>query len=408
MRSSTGLVLGYEGVWLDITRQKIAEYHLTTRAWKENISTLTGGLLNDFGNAMTGIFSLSELYHNTLPEEHPLRDGLGLIRQNAAQAQQMVQKIIELNRESTGDRTYVNLGRVIRDSLDVVRLVLPRGTHVTGPAAEGDWPVYLDESAFRQVLVNLAMNSRDALQGLGEIRVMLRRLAAGDLPLVDTVPPLSSSREPAIELVFADNGRGINPAHLSRVFDPFFSTKDSTRGAGLGLYNAKLFADSHGGQIAVRSSVGRGTEIVLVLPIADLTPNSSASSKEFDPTARRIRAVVLDPDSTEDTPLAEALRRHDWHVYCVSTPEHVRRVLREEGVLLDLLILRHQLPEAQLRMLVAEMRRDHPGLPIALCLTGTNYATSPAALRTQVDLVLPAGIADRDAVESLASLLRLP
>lgn len=410
VRSASGMLLGYEGVWLDITRQKIAEHRLTTRAWKESLSTLTSGLLNDFSNVMTGIYSLSELYHNTLPPKHPLRDGLGLIKDNAAQAQHLVRKIIELNREASGEKTYVNLGKIIRDQLDVLKVVLPRGTQLIAPAIDGDWSVYIDETAFRQTLVNFALNARDALRGPGEIRISLRRLSAQELPLSGTVPPLVASAQPAIELIFADNGGGIAPAHVARVFDPFFTTKESNRGAGLGLYNARLFAESHGGQIAVRSALGRGAELVLVLPIADLSlaPEVPIRVKSTAAPLKRPRLLYLETGMSEDGSLVDALRHRDWEVRTVATPEHARRMMREDGVKLDAIMIRQPKPDAELRILLAEIHRDHPGLPVALALTAARPAELPASLTTQVDLLLPSDIRDRDAADSVAKLLRLP
>lgn len=411
VRSESGLLLGYEGVWLDITRQKIAEHRLTTRAWKENLSTLTSGLLNDFGNAMTGIYSLSELYHNTLPPTHPLHDGLGLIKENAAQAQRMVGKIIELNRETSDDKTYANLGKIIRDQMDLLKIVLPRGTQLSGPQIDGDWPVYIDEIAFRQTLINLAMNSRDALKNTGEIRIFLRRIDPGEAPLVDTIPPLPISPQPMIELVFADNGRGISPAHLPRIFDPFFSTKHSNRGAGLGLYNARLFAEAHQGQIAARSSLDRGTEIVLLLPLADLSlldPNQTHGSHPHPASAKPLRVLFLDLETTEEVPLVDTLRHRKWDVQTVSTAEHARRMLRQEGIRLGLLIIRVRENDSALRILIAEIRRDHPGLPVAVAFVRAGDANFSTTLATQVDLVLTGDIADRDAADSLAKLIRSP
>ncbi|PTY08806.1 hypothetical protein DB347_04340 [Opitutaceae bacterium EW11] len=406
IRSAGGLLLGYEGVWLDVTRQKIAEHGLTTRAWKESLSTLTGGLLDDFDTVMTGIFSLSELYHNTLPVSHPLHEGLGLIKENAAQAQRLVKKILELNRESPGDRNYVNVGKIVRDQMDLLRVILPRGTGLSGPPAEIDWPAYLDESSFRQVLVNLAMNARDALAKQGKIQISLRRLEPGQPPAADTVPALSLPHVPTAELVFSDNGCGIPPNLLARIFDPFFTTKDSSRGAGLGLYNARLFAEAHGGQIAVRSVVGKGTEIVLHLPLADLSladaPAPSAASQ------KRIQVLFFDPHATEELPLAENLRQRGWTVRSVTTPDHVRRLLREQGVRLDVLVVRERKADSNLRLLIAEIRRDHPGLPIVFTASGRLRSDALAALRSQVDLVLTPDLGDRDAADSMIKLLRLP
>jgi len=409
VRSASGLLLGYEGVWLDITRQKIAEHRLTTHAWKESFSSLTTGLLDEFSNAMTGIYTLSELYHNTLSAKHPLRDGLGLIKDNAAQAQRLLRKIIDLNRDTSGEKAYANLGKLVRDQLDLLKIVLPRGTRVVGPLSDGEWPVLIDETTFRQILVNFALNSRDALSGNGEIRIQLRHLAPGDEPLTGTIPPLPPVALPSLELVFADNGTGIVPGHLPRIFDPFFTTKEANRGAGLGLYHARLFAEAHGGLIAARCAAGHGTEMVLVLPLADLSlAISSSQPVAAQQPGKHNRVLYYEPGMTEDASILDELRLPDWEVRTVATLEHTRRVLREDGARLELVIIRQPRVDAELRILLAEIRRDHPGLPIALALTFQRASELPPSLRSQVDLLLPAGLRDRDAADSFAKLLRTP
>lgn len=406
VRTPGGLLLGYEGIWLDITRQKIAEHRLSTRAWKESLSTLTSGLLHDFSNVMTGIFSLSDLYHNTLPQRHPLRDGLGLIKENAAQAQRLVRKIIELNRETSGEKSFINLGRLVREQIDLVRMILPRGTQISGPAEDGDWPVFMDETAFRQTIVNLAMNSRDALRGPGEIRLGLRRLRAGEAPTSGTQPALPPPAEASVEVTFSDNGTGITAAHLSRIFDPFFTTKDASRGSGLGLYNARLFTEAHGGHIAARSVPGRGTEIIFLIPLANLDRAQAPGPGEA-PIPRTIRGLYLEPDMTDEGPMVETLRAREWQLRTIATFEHARRHLKEEGAKLDFVLLHQPEPDTALRVFLAELRRDHPGLRVALHLSETS-ADEAGGLRAQVDLFLPTGINEADAADALAKLLRLP
>lgn len=406
VRSPSGLLLGYEGIWLDITRQKIAEDRLSSRSWKESLSTLTRGLLQDFGSALTGIFSLSELYHSTLPLRHPLREGLALIRENAAEAQRLVRMILELNSDTAGERSYLNLGRLVRDQLNLLKLVLPRGTQLTGPGEDGAWPVHLDETAFRQTLVNLAMNARDALRGPGDIRIALRALAPGEAISTDAHPLPSPLPLPAVELTFTDNGVGILPAHLSRIFDPFFTTKESARGAGLGLYHARLFAEDCGGSISVSSTPGEGTTFHLILPLADL---DRAGVRDPGDAAipRAVRGLYLERDMTDEGPMVEALRSREWEVRTLATVEHAQRQLREEGARIDFILIRQPEADGALRVFLAELRRDHPGLRIALNLT-LPAAERGAGLRAQVDLFLPTGIHDQDAADAVAQMLRLP
>lgn len=405
VRTPGGLLLGYEGIWLDISRQKVAEHRLSTRAWKESLSTLTTGLLHDFSNVMTGIFSLSELYHNTLPARHPLRDGLGLIKENAGQAQRLVRKILDLNRETSGEKSYLNLGRLVREQMDLIKVILPRGTQLVGPGEDGDWPVYIEETAFRQTLVNLAMNARDALRGPGEIRLSLRVIEAETPAAVGAVPTVPILSEPAVELAFSDNGIGIAAPHLERIFDPFFTTKDASRGSGLGLYHARLFAETCSGHIAARSTQGRGTEILLVIPLANLE-HARRSLPGEAPIRRIIRGLYFERDMTDEGPLVDALRAREWSIRTIATLEHARRHLREEAARLDFVLIRQPEADTTLRVFLAELRRDHPGLHVALSLRDT-AEDDTRGLRAQVDLFLPPGINEPDAADALAKLLRL-
>src|SRR5262249_7318681 len=102
--SSNGLLLGYEGVWLDITRQTIASKRRSSAAWKETLSILPMGLAHDFSNIMAGIHSLSETFLSQVDAQHPFSEGLGLIRAHSLQASQLVHRIIHLHHGKTGER----------------------------------------------------------------------------------------------------------------------------------------------------------------------------------------------------------------------------------------------------------------------------------------------------------------
>ncbi len=103
--TESGLLLGYEGVWLDVTRQTLAERRLSEAAWKDTLSTITLGLAHDFSNVMAGIHSLSESFCSDLSAEHPFREGLELIQKNARLASQLVQRIAQLHHGKTGERS---------------------------------------------------------------------------------------------------------------------------------------------------------------------------------------------------------------------------------------------------------------------------------------------------------------
>jgi signal transduction histidine kinase len=409
VRTRGGPLLGYEGVWLDISRQKVAEHRLSCRAWKESLSTLTCGLLHDFSNVMTGIYSLAELYHNSLGERHPLHEGLGLIKDSASQAQSLVRRIIDLNRDNAGERSYFPLDRLLREQIDLLRVILPRDTVLLADIPEPiDLPVHLDEVGFRQTLINFAMNARDALHGPGEIRVSVRRLAPGDAPAAGLYPPAPPVKLPSVELTFADNGTGIALRNLPRIFDPFFTTKDAHRGSGLGLYNAHLFAESHGGHLGVRSRPGEGTALVLRLPLADL----SSVTGGFRPAIaspfpdRRPHVVYYELDMMDEPALVEELRSREWAVRSIGTVEHLTRYLREERP--DLVIVHAPRLEPALTRLLGSLRTDHPGRRFVLSLGGQSPDEFAPLIAQTVDFFLPGDKTARAAADLLTELLHSP
>jgi signal transduction histidine kinase len=161
--SSNGLLLGYEGVWLDVTRQTIAEKRLSSAAWKETLAVLTMGLAHDFSNIMAGILSLSEAFQAQVEKEHPFQEGLALIKRNSMQASQMVHRILNLHHGKVGERNYHNLNEMVKDTVEVVRKIIPKRIEVITEYSTDGLPLYVDAVEFRQVLINLTLNAVDAM-----------------------------------------------------------------------------------------------------------------------------------------------------------------------------------------------------------------------------------------------------
>ena len=288
--SRGGLLLGYEGVWLDVTRQTIAEKRLSSAAWKETLSVLTMGLAHDFGNVMAGIHALSESFLEQVGDGHEFNEGLTLIRKSSQQASQLVHRIINLHQGKTGDSNYHNLNEIATDLADLVRKIIPRRMEMSLELATEALPVYLDVVELRQVVINLVLNAIDAMpqtgrlvlrtsegsvNGIDQSKVDQADGLANDhlsIPLTDPNPMVGAlPRPPAACLSVQDNGCGIKPRHLASIFDPFFTTKPMNKGSGLGLYNARLFIDKHRGAITVDSKEGAGSTFHLWLPQADFT-----------------------------------------------------------------------------------------------------------------------------------------
>lgn len=395
----------YQGIWLDQTNQIRAEKRLTYRAWKENVSTVTSGLLHDFNNVIAGIFSISELYHSMVTEDHEMYAGLSQIKASSTQAQYLVRRIMELNREVSGERNIFNFEHLIADQLDFLKAVLPRGTQIEDHFTGEEIPVRLDEVGFRQVLLNLATNARDALPDNGRIEITTRRHDTDAPGPEGIVPPEFRIPAGSAEIIFRDNGCGMPIGVADRAFDPFFSTKEPTRGSGLGLYNAHLFAQSNKGQIGVVTGPDRGTAFHLILPIETFDETGDDPGPEPLADNQRVHVLLYSWEDAGPSDLVAGMREQTWQVLTLTHADRAREHLVQPVFPIDLVvILRISLDEHADRLL-EEIHRDHPAVRIAVITVGDDPEQVPHHINEQADLVLHPNLKLSTMIKSLTDLI---
>jgi PAS domain S-box-containing protein len=394
------LVLGYEGVWLDVTRQTLAEKRLTSAAWKETLAVVTMGLAHDFSNVMAGIHSLSESFHKELDEAHPFWEGMGLIKKSALQASQLVHRIVNLHLGKPGERNYHDLNQIVSELLELVRKVIPRRIEILSELSKDALPVYVDAFEFRQVIINLALNASDAMPERGRLVFRTSGLAK---PMESARMRGTVGRYPSAVLSVEDNGCGIQPAHLDLIFDPFFTTKSGSKGSGLGLYNACLFAEKHHGAVGVESEPGRGSVFHVCLPVADFS-ETEREPDEAGPVKRVGLLLCGSPGVLLDAE-AELLRMDG---YQVATAEGANRVLEilgskeydYQGVLL--LVDASNLP---MELHVAAWRRARPGLKVILHPVGRDRDELDVGMVRLADRVLTPELSQADMLATLRRTL---
>jgi PAS domain S-box-containing protein len=401
--SQTGLLLGYEGVWLDMTRQTLAEKLLTSAAWKETLAVLMMGLAHDFSNVMAGIHSLSESFLNQLEAGHPFREGMGLIKKSSLQASQLVHRIVNLHLGKPGERNYHDLNQIVGDLLELMRKVVPRRIEIVTELCAGTLPLYVDAFEFRQVIINLALNASDAMPERG--RLLIRTERMHELPVEAAVqgnPP----RFPGACITVRDNGCGIKPAHLQLIFDPFFTTKSGGKGSGLGLYNARLFAEKHQGVIWVDSIEGHGASFHVYLPEADFSETPVAVPAAPEVSTRR-SLMLYGPACALFDETAEVLRTEGYHVATAHTLERLDEFLSAGDYPYHGVLVLTETTGSVLAPHVAAWRRQHPGLRIILRPMGRNSDELEAGLLQLADLVITPELSHRALLDNLRATLTL-
>jgi len=399
--SSNGLLLGYEGIWLDISRQTIAERRLLNLSWKENLGTLTMGLAHDFCNIMTGIVALSETFDAELGANKSLREGLHMIRSTAIEAGQLSQRIRQLHYGTPGEKNYHDLNEIVTNIAAVLQKVLPRRVRVQTQLAEGQLPVYLDEVELRQVLVNLALNAADAMPNSGQLTFRTARHGSppatvnlhGALPL----PPLAS-------LSVQDTGTGIPESFINSIFDPFFTTKPLGKGSGLGLYNARLFVEKHGSAISLETKEKVGTTFHLWFAQANFTEAETA--QKVDRLARHTLLLVGPTESTL-AGIAERLRENGYYVVSATSDAAALESLHSPNFQFTGLLLICEGGSGQRLPLFDRVRAEQ--MPVkTLCLVNCNQDEVDSLFLQKVDAVLPFGTPIPDLLARLKSVLGAP
>ena len=396
-----GRLLAYEVIWLDVTRQTVAERRLSAAAWKETLAVLTLGLAHDFRNMMAGIHSLSESYVSQIDETHPFQEGLVLIKKNSAQASQLVQRMISLHLGQAGEFSYHDLNEVTRDMVDLVAKTLPHRIRLGSELAAETLPVYADVVELRQVVINLLLNAADAMPKGGHLTLVTSRHAEWPHPEHSKgVTP----RLPCVRLTIKDSGVGIKERHLSAIFDPFFTTK--AKGSGLGLYNARIALEKHRGAISVESKEGQGTSFHLWLPQADLSaPTPVDPGHATDLITRRTLLLAGQTGEILDR-AAEFLRSHNYQVVLATTPESLPELLQSGDYQFAAVMLLAEPPPSALGAFLREIRQPGVELKVVLKLAGCNPDDLGGAVTEGADLLLNSDLPDTDILQKLDSFLK--
>jgi signal transduction histidine kinase len=398
--SPVGLLLGYEVVWLDVTRQTIAERRLSTAAWKETLAVLTLGMAHDFTNVIAGIHSLSESYLAQMDGKHPFYEGLSLIKKSSLQASQLVHRMVSLHVGQTGERNYHNLNDIASDLVELIKKILPRRIQLAADLAPLQLPVYLDVVEFRQVVINLILNAADAMPRGGCLTLRTGRHET--LPVLENMKG-TAPRLPCICLTIQDTGSGIKQRHLASIFDPFFTTK--AKGSGLGLYNARLAIEKLQGAISVISKEGAGTSFQIWLPEADFS--ESRRPEENAPPQRQTRRSLLLlglPGEVFDK-TAELLRSHNYQIVTAASSDSLAELLQSSDYHFHGVFILAEPNDPALNTLPGEVRQQNKNVKLVLKLAGCNQDDLDTQLLNSTDLLLNPDLEEADMLLKLKTFL---
>ncbi len=349
------------------------------------IGQLAGGVAHDFNNILTAIIGTCDLMllrHTPGDSDY---DDIQQVRQNSNRAAALTRQLLAFSRQQTLRPEVLQLPDVVTDVSQMLKRLIGEKVQMTVTHDRDLGPVRADPSQLQQVIVNLAVNARDAMAGrvdVGKLKIMTRRITPADVRTMKSeVLPLGEYTA----LVVEDTGSGIPPEHLAKIWEPFFTTKEQGKGTGLGLSTVYGIVKQSGGFIFADSELGKGTRFTIYLPVHRPAPGEAPAPPAAPQEAPREWAgggrVLLVEDEEPVRLVAErALTRAGYAVTTAADGEEgLEKVL--SGGEFDLVVSDVVMPTMDGPAMAREIRKRAPDLPI-LFMSG--YAEDH--LRREIDV----------------------
>ena len=360
----------------------------------EAIGQLTGGIAHDFNNILTsviGYVAMGQERAEAAGDATVVRQ-LGQAQLAAQRARDLIGQMLAFARRQRGERRVVLLEPLVRQTLQLLRATLPSSVVLdAAPLSDGaDLQVEADAVQLEQVLFNLCINARDAIQGPGTIRVRLRD-DRGGWSCASCRARVDGGQWIALRV--ADSGNGISPDAIERMFEPFFSTKEVGRGSGMGLAMVHGIVHDHGGHIDVRTRPGRGSVFRVLLPPAATPagpPVPSAGAMLPSPAGRVPggRVLVVEDEVMVGDLMVEMLGGWGLQVVLHRDPVQAAAWLDDPAHAVDLLITDHTMPRMTGLVLAQHALSTRPGLPVLLYTGNADGVETAEWQRVGVRVVL--------------------
>lgn len=344
-----------------VERQRCIEAHerlqnqLSAAQRLESVGRLAGGVAHEFNNLLTAILGYVELGTMRLSADALVLGDLRHIGVAAERAMDLTRQLLAFARRQRVELQDVHLGELLQNLLRVVRRLLGERIEVVSVVAPDVWSVFVDRAQIEQVLLNLAVNARDAMPDGGRITIDLRNvsLAPGDVSGRASLTPGDW-----VQLMFEDDGAGMTDEVRAHVFEPFFTSNELGRGSGLGLSSCYGVVKQIGGHIEVEGSPGRGTRFWIWLP--------RAKSPVTHAPALRSRGTVLlvEDEQIVREMLCKTLILGGYSVLIASEGNEALRLAAEHLGEIDLLFTDMVMPHMGGRELAARLRATRPNLRV--------------------------------------------
>ena len=378
-----GSLVAYDELIQDITERRALQEEVVQAQKMEGIGRLAGGVAHDFNNLLTAILGNAELALLDLEPNHPARANIDEVTKAAEGAARLTRQLLSFARRQMIEPVPLNLNEVVESSLEMLRRLLGEDIEITTALHDPVGIVEADPGQIQQLLVNLAVNARDAMPKGGRLVIETANETVTDED-ADSQPSIPAGCY--VTLSVTDTGTGMGEEVLEHLFEPFFTTKPQGKGTGLGLATCHGIVTQSGGHIWVHSEVGQGTTVTINLPQRAPAPDRIREPAPPERSARGTETVLVVEDEASVRRLAVlGLRSNGYIVLEASNAAEALRVAATEHkialVISDVIMPGMHGPELVSRL--------HQLRPEARMILTSGHTDVPEAFRDQEGRLIP-------------------
>ncbi|MFM8701058.1 MAG: cell cycle histidine kinase CckA [Hyphomicrobiales bacterium] len=347
---------------LDTTEQRALEAQFAQAQKMQAVGELAGGVAHDFNNVLQGILGYADLLLVNHRPTDPSFNDIMEIKQNANRAAGLVRHLLAFSRRQTLRPSVFQFTEVLSDATTLLKRLIGERIELTFQHGRDLWPVMADPTQFEQVIVNFAMNARDAMPNGGRLSISTRNFSDGE---TDAFGDESIPKADYVLIEVQDSGTGMPPDVLEKIFEPFFTTKEVGKGTGLGLSMVYGFVKQSGGFIFCESKPGEGTTFRILLPRhLDVTKPEGVAADMAAPAPAKVVAdhtgegtiLLVDDETAVRAFGARALSQRGYRVIEASSGLEALEFLSDPSFSVDLVVSDVVMPEMDGPTLLREMR----------------------------------------------------
>ncbi len=350
------------GMGLDITARRRLEQQFLQAQKMEAVGRLAGGIAHDFNNLLTVIAQSCELLLVNLAEDAPIREDVVEIRKAGNRAATLTRQLLAFSRNQVLVPRVLDLNAVVADMDKLLRRLPGEDVDVIATLAPGLDAVRADPGQVEQVIVNLAVNARDAMPDGGKLTIETHEVEL-NAAYAETHVGVTPGRY--VLLAVSDTGTGMSRETQARIFEPFFTTKEGGKGTGLGLATVYGIVTQSGGHVTVHSEVGHGTTFKIYLPRVSDVPE--AVTKAATPAASlkgSETVLIVEDDEAIRRISSRVLENLGYRALAAASGEEALRLAERSAFAIDILVSDLVLRGMSGRELVATLARERPGLRV--------------------------------------------